>query len=50
MGRTYHGGDLLRSEGLGLTLEVHLDEGLATGALDDSEGPVLCEEVGGWVG
>jgi len=36
-----HGGDLLGSEGLLLTLELHLDDGLAGRVLLDLEGPVL---------
>ena len=35
-----HGGDLLRGELLGLTLELNLDDGLG-GLLDDLERPVL---------
>ncbi|CAN0370202.1 unnamed protein product, partial [Ectocarpus sp. 4 AP-2014] len=41
----HHGGDLLRRKLLLLALKRHLDGGLAAGALDNVEGPVLL--VGG---
>lgn len=34
-----HGGDLGRSEGLGLAKVLNLDEGLALSTLNDLEGP-----------